>query len=186
MQSRQAHSTNIISGTAECESLVAHTFSMVTVLFDTSHFVTSSFDTSWFNQGVNSFTYLIHDLIWYICHIHLFNRNIWTHNWLAPNISGFIVSWLEYCSGIARSQVYIQLKPWIFSGFSHSCINCIHNYKDHSSFDTNYTYLLYSFTAWVCIEFVLKQLCIVKTGFHFYHVVAVTTSQNEKVLSLSD
>ena len=46
--------------------------------------------------------------------------------------------------------------------------------------------LLYSFTAWVCIEFVLKQLCIQKTGFHFYHVVAVTTSQNEKVLSLSD
>ena len=55
-----------------------------------SHFATSSFDTSWFSQGVNSFTYLIHDLIWYICHIHLFHRNIWAHNWLAPNISGFI------------------------------------------------------------------------------------------------
>ena len=45
-QYKHCHNTNIISGTAECESLVAHTFSMVTGLFDTSHFATSSFDTS--------------------------------------------------------------------------------------------------------------------------------------------
>ena len=46
-QYKHCHKTyNIISGTAECESLVVHTFSMVTGLFDTSHFATSSFDTS--------------------------------------------------------------------------------------------------------------------------------------------
>ena len=92
MQSRQDHSgyANIISSTAECESFVARTFSMVAGLLIQSHFATSSFQTNWFSQGVNSFTYLTHDLIWYICHVHLFHRNIWTHNLLAPNISGFI------------------------------------------------------------------------------------------------
>ena len=43
---KHCHNTNIISGTAECESLVAHTFCLVTGLFDTSHFATSSFDTN--------------------------------------------------------------------------------------------------------------------------------------------
>ena len=40
IQSRQAHNgyANIISSTAECESLVARTFSMVTGLFDTKSF----------------------------------------------------------------------------------------------------------------------------------------------------
>ena len=45
-QYKHCYNTNIISGTAECESLVAHTFYMVTGLFHTSHFATSSFDTN--------------------------------------------------------------------------------------------------------------------------------------------
>ena len=34
------------------------------------------------------FSYMIYFI--YICHTHLFYGNVWTHNWLAPNISGFI------------------------------------------------------------------------------------------------
>ena len=40
--------------------------------------------------------------------------NIWTHNWPAPNISGFIAQLVEHRTGIARSRVQTPLKSWIF------------------------------------------------------------------------
>ena len=55
-----------------------------------------------------------------ICHIintYFFHGNIWTHNWPAPNVSGFIAQLVEHRTGIARSRVQTPLKSWIFSGF---------------------------------------------------------------------
>ena len=55
--------------------------------------------------------------IWFISYIintHFFHGNIWTHNWPAPNISGFIAQLVEHRTGITRSQVQTPLKSWIF------------------------------------------------------------------------
>ena len=47
-----------------------------------------------------------------------------------------------------------RLSPEIFSGFLRNCINCVHNYKDHSSFDTLYCQLQ---MAVLLILFMKKQ-----------------------------
>ena len=53
----------------------------------------------------------------YIINTHLFHGNIWTNNWPAPNVSGFIAQLVEHRTGIARSRVQTLLKSWFFSGF---------------------------------------------------------------------
>ena len=55
--------------------------------------------------------------IWFISYIintHFFHGNIWTHNWPAPNVSGFIAQLEEHRTGIARSRVQTPLKSGIF------------------------------------------------------------------------
>ena len=55
--------------------------------------------------------------IWFISYIintHLFHGNIWTNNWPAPNVSGFIAQLVEHRTGIARSRVQTPLKSLIF------------------------------------------------------------------------
>ena len=49
-----------------------------------------------------------------IIHLHIFHGNIWTHNWPAPNVSGFIAQLVERRTGIPRSRVQAPLKSWIF------------------------------------------------------------------------
>ena len=55
-------------------------------------------------------------MIYFICiiHLHIFHGNIWTQNWPAPNVSGFIAQLVERRIGIARSRVQAPLKSWIF------------------------------------------------------------------------
>ena len=55
-------------------------------------------------------------MIYFICiiHLHIFHGNIWTQNWPAPNVSGFIAQLVERRTGIARSRVQAPLKSWIF------------------------------------------------------------------------
>ena len=59
--------------------------------------------------------------IWFISYIintHFFQGNIWTHNWPAPSVSGFIAQLVKHRTAIARSRVQTPLKSWIFySGF---------------------------------------------------------------------
>ena len=58
---------------------------------------------------------------------HFFHGNIWTHNWPAPNVSGFIAQLVEHHTGITRSWVQTPLKSWIFFQASlRNCINCVH------------------------------------------------------------
>ena len=72
--------------------------------------------------------------IWFISYIinsHLFDGNVWTHNWPAPNVSGFIAQSVEHRTGIASSRVQTPLKSWIFFQASlRNCINCVH-WDDH-------------------------------------------------------
>ena len=55
-------------------------------------------------------------MIYFICiiHLHIFHGNIWTQNWPAPNVSGFIAQLVERRTGIARSRVQAPLKSRIF------------------------------------------------------------------------
>ena len=70
-------------------------------------------------------------MISYIIHTHFFHGNIWTHNWPAPNVSGFIAQLVEHRTGIARSRVQTPLKYWIFFQASlRNCKNCV-NCDDH-------------------------------------------------------
>ena len=63
----------------------------------------------------------------YIINTHFFHGNIWTHNWPAPNVSGFIAQLVEHRTGIARSRVQTPLNSWIFFQASlRNCINCVH------------------------------------------------------------
>ena len=48
---------------------------------------------------------------------HFFHGNIWTHNWPAPNVSGFIAQLVEHRTGIARSRVQPRWSPEFFSRF---------------------------------------------------------------------
>ena len=56
------------------------------------------------------------NMIYFICiiHLHIFHGNIWTQNWPAPNVSGFIAQLVERRTGIVRSRVQAPLKSWIF------------------------------------------------------------------------
>ena len=52
-----------------------------------------------------------------------------------PTAVASYLSWLEHRTGIASSRVQLPLKSWIFFSFLRSCINCVHNCEDHSSFN---------------------------------------------------
>ena len=81
----------------------------------------------------SSFDFISAVHIWFISYASF---NIWTQNWPAPNVSGFIAQLVERRTGIARSQVQAMLKSWIFFQASlRNCKNCDHNCEDHSSFD---------------------------------------------------
>ena len=58
--------------------------------------------------------------IWFLSFIintHFFHGNIWTHNWPAPNVSGFLAQLVEHRTGIARTRVQTPLKSWFFCFF---------------------------------------------------------------------
>ena len=68
--------------------------------------------------------------IWFISYIvntHLFHGNIWTNNWAAPNVSGFIAQLVEHRTGKSRGHGF---KPcWsrdFFQASLRNCINCVH------------------------------------------------------------
>ena len=74
----------------------------------------------------------------YIINTHFFHGNIWTHNWPAPNVSGFIAQLAEHRTGIARSRVQTPLKSWIFFQASlRNYANCVHC-DDHFFISTEY------------------------------------------------
>ena len=69
-------------------------------------------------------SYIIFHISWTLI---FFYGKLWTHNWPAPNNSGFIAQLVEYRTCVARSRVQTPLKSWIFFKASlHNCINCVH------------------------------------------------------------
>ena len=68
-------------------------------------------------------------LISYIISTHFFHGSIWTHNWPAPNVSGFIAQLLEHRTGkIARSVTGSNPVEVLnfFQASLRNCINCVH------------------------------------------------------------
>ena len=68
--------------------------------------------------------------IWFISYIintHLFHGNIWTNNWPAPNVSGFIAQLVEHRTGnreVTGSNPVEVLN--FFQASLRNCINCDH------------------------------------------------------------
>ena len=107
-------------------------------------------------------------MIYFICiiHLHIFHGNIWTQNWPAPNVSGFIAQLVERRTGIARSRVQAPLKSWIFFQPSlRNCKNCDHNCEDHSSFDFISAVHIWfiSYASFIIIIIIIKTLIYLST-----------------------
>ena len=63
----------------------------------------------------------------YIINTHFFHGNIWTHNWPAPNVSGFIAQLVEHRTGnreVTGSNPVEVLN--FFQAFLRNCIICVH------------------------------------------------------------
>ena len=69
--------------------------------------------------------------IWFISYIiyntHFFYGNIWTHNWPAPNVSGFIAQLVEHRTG---NREFTGSNPVevlnFFQASLRICTNCVH------------------------------------------------------------
>ena len=82
----------------------------------------------------SSFDFISAVLIWFISYTSITFIS-WTHNWPAPNISGFIAQLVKASHQYREVTGSNPVKSWIFSGFLRNCTNCVHNCEDHSSFD---------------------------------------------------
>ena len=61
------------------------------------------------------------------CRNDFFHGNIWTHNWPAPNVSGFIAQLVEHRTGncqVTGSNPVEVLN--FFQASLRNCINCVH------------------------------------------------------------
>ena len=67
--------------------------------------------------------------IWvYIINTHFFHGNIWTHNWPAPNVSGFIAQLVEHRTGIREvtGSNPVEALNYFFQASLRKYINCVH------------------------------------------------------------
>ena len=89
--------------------------------------------------------------IWFISYIintHFFHGNIWTHNWPAPNVSGFIAQLVEHRTGnreVTGSNPVEVLN--LFQASLRDCINCVHC-DDHFFISIN-TYFSLKAKRWL-------------------------------------
>ena len=60
-----------------------------------------------------------------------------TNDQLPTSVASYL-SWLEHCTGIARSRVQTPLKSWLFKASMRNCLNCVHNCDDHSLLDSSW------------------------------------------------
>ena len=101
------------------------------------------------------FSYTIHFV--YICHIHLFHGNKWTHDWSAPNIRDFNHSVVgQSIAPVSRGQGFKSrgspdfLFFFFFSGFLRYCIICVLSFEDRSSFNFTIPLPLSSAETFLC------------------------------------
>ena len=89
--------------------------------------------------------------IWFISYIintHFLDLNIWTHNWPAPNVSGFIAQLVEHRTGnreVTDSNPVEVLN--LFQASLRDCINCVHC-DDHFFISIN-TYFSLKAKRWL-------------------------------------
>ena len=95
----------------------------------------------------------------YIINTHFFHGNIWTHNWPAPNVSGFIAQLVEHRTGnreVTGSNPVEVLN--FFQASLRNCINCVHC-DDHFFISICYWYnsTLTIFVVWKRVELWKKK-----------------------------
>ena len=74
-----------------------------------------------------SFPQFIYDLFHISFNTHFFHGNIWTHNWPAPSVSGFIAQLVEHRTGNREVTGSNPIKVLNFLQASlRNCINCVH------------------------------------------------------------
>ena len=121
--------------------------------------------------GVNpQFPIVTHNII----NTHFFHGNIWTHNWPAPNVSGFIAQLLEHRTGkIARSVTGSNPVEVLnfFQASLRNCINCVHC-DDHF-------FIFISFPQFICDLFHISLTLCSIANFVFSFVLTVTISERK-------
>ena len=106
---------------------------------------------------ISSFHFISAVHIWFISYIintHFFHGNIWTHNWPAPNVSGFIAQLVEHRTGnreVTGSNPVEVLN--FFQASLRNCINCV-NCDNH--FFISYNFLLKTFRYWFISMYMLQ------------------------------
>ena len=55
-----------------------------------------------------------------------------TNDQLSSSVAS-LLSWLERRTSIARSRILTPLKFWLFQASIRNCLNCVHNWDNHSS-----------------------------------------------------
>ena len=131
--------------------------------------MSSEFVLQW-KKGRNSSNKLL--MIYEINH-----GNIWTHNWPAPNVSGFIAQLVEHHTGKARSLIQTPLKSWIFlSGFFMQL---------HELRSLRWSFLHFLEINW-CIHcsYWIWQRCISPTNIHVYHSFVLNKLSYDKILMM--
>ena len=69
-------------------------------------------------MSVNDLVHISLTLVSYIINTYFFHGNIWTHNWPAPKVSGFIAQLVEHRTGKSRGHGFKpRWSPEFFSGF---------------------------------------------------------------------
>ena len=79
-------------------------------------------------NAVNAIYAFIKWFISYIINTHFFHGNILTHNWPAPNVSGFITQLVEHRTGKSRGHGFKALwsPEFFFQASLRNCIKCVH------------------------------------------------------------
>ena len=96
-----------------------------------------------------SFPQFIYNLFSYIINTHFFHGNIWTHNWPAPNVSGFIAQFVEHRTGnrevTGSNPVEVQN---FFQASLRNCISCVHC-EDHFFIFISFPQFIYDLFSYI-------------------------------------
>ena len=108
-----------------------HLIWLVYFPFFFSDFFTQLHKLRWLRRSLLHFHFISTVHIWcisYIINTHFFHGNIWTHNWPAPNVSGFIAQLAEHRTGnreVTGSNP-VEVLNFFFQASLRNYINCLH------------------------------------------------------------
>ena len=108
----------------------------------------------------------------FIINTHFFHGKIWTHNWPAPNVSGFIAQLVEHRTSKSRGHGFKRRwsPDFFFQASLHNCINCVHC-NDHFFIFISFPQFIYDFymiSTWFLLDRVpTSKSCVFCLGIKF-------------------